>query len=512
MSSIKELIENPHQIWKANYNYWNFLLNSYEGGKDYTGADSPLVTTGGVIATYRGQSIESKAMAYNLFRHKKELDEDYKSRIQMSYYYNFCAPIVDIYTNHLFRQPIIEDFASIQDLVEKRRDNIDRKHSNIDEFRHELNEDVQIFGHSFVITDMPEDQGELTLQDRIVNDQFPYFTIFYPTDVLNWSLDKYGRPYWVLVRECLDGNEDPLQYDKNKTVQYNYRLWTRTEWILYGPDYEIIDQGMHLVGRVPIDIIYDKPSKKYKNFLGISTLSDISFIARDIYNKCSELNEIFRNQTFSFLTIQGKSSEYNADSVGTSKALIYPEGMNQPAFVGPAPDNARVLMEQIDRQISKIFQLAKLEGGAASSDQRVDVQSGVAKAYEFQETNASLSQKAGHMEDGEYRLWSTFATWEGKEFDGSIQYPRDFNVKDLSSDLDEAEKLMRMNMGEEFDKKIKEALIKKKFPRMQNDEVEAMVEEATTASKPGFNLRNRLPGVFNNNPLQNNGGNGGYKQ
>lgn len=508
--SIKTLIENPHQIWKANYNYWNFLLNSYEGGKDYTGADSPVVSTGSTLVTVRGQSLDSLISAHNLFKHKKELEEDYKSRIQMSYYYNFCAPIVDIYTNHLFRESVIEDFASIEDTVEKRRENIDRKNSNIEEFRKELNEDVQIFGHSFVVTDMPESQGELSLADRIANDQFPYFTIFYPTDVLNWSLDKFGRPYWVLVRECLDGNEDPMAYDKDKTIKYNYRLWTRTEWYLYDGDYKLIGQGVHPVGRVPIDIVYEKPSKKYKNFLGISSITDIAFITRDIYNKCSELNEIIRNQTFSFLTIQGKASEYNADSVGTSKALLYPEGSNQPAFVSPSPDNARVLMDQIDNQIGKIFQLAKLDGGSASQDMQIDSQSGVSKAYDFHETNAALSKKAGHMEDGEYRIWDTFARWEGKEFDGSIQYSRDFNVKELMADLNEAEKLMRMSMGESFEKKVKEELIKKKFPRMPNEEVETMVEEATTASKPGAQLRNRIPGIFNNNPAF--GGNGGFKQ
>lgn len=511
LESIKSIVENPHQLYRKNYNYWNFLLKSYEGGIDYIQADAPVSDMSGIIVTYRGQRIDDKYNSNNLFKHKKERDEDYKDRIQMSYYYNFCAPVIDIYTNHLFRDSVIEDFASINDIVEKRRNNIDRKNSSIEEFRRELSEDAQIFGHVFVVTDMPKSQGEINLEQRIVNDQFPYFTIFYPTDVLNWSLDSYGRPYWVLLRECLDGNEDPMEYDKDKTVKYKYRLWTRKEWILYDNDYSEIERGVHNVGRVPIDIVYDKPSKKYKSFLGISSLSDICFIARDIYNKCSELNEILRNQTFSFLTIQGKSQDYDEISVGTSKALLYPEGMTTPAYVSPPSDNATTLMSHIDKQIGKIFQLAKLDGGSASQEEQVDVQSGVSKAYDFHETNAALAKKAGHMEDGEYRMWSTFAAWEGKEFDGSIQYSRDFNVKELMSDLTEAEKLMRMTMGESFEKRLKEELIKKKFPRMPIEEVEKMVDEATTASKPGAQLRNRIPGVFNNNPAFG-GGNGGFRQ
>jgi hypothetical protein len=508
--SIKALVENPHQIWKRNYNYWNFLLKSYEGGIDYTQADTPASDSGGLTVTYNGQKIDDKYNTYNLFKHKKERSEDYRERIQMSYYYNFCAPIIDVYTNHLFRESVIENYGNIEDVVEKRRENIDRKNSSIEEFRKELSEDAQIFGHIFVVTDMPKSSGEVNLAQRISNDQFPYFTIFYPTDVLNWALDIYGRPYWVLLRECQDGNVDPMNYDKDKTMKYQYRLWTRNEWYLYDSDYQLIESGTHPIGRVPIDIVYEKPSKKYRNFLGISAISDICFIARDVYNKCSELNEILRNQTFAFLTLQGKSADYDEVSVGTSKALLYPQDTNAPSFVSPPADNAKVLMDQIDRQVTKMFQLAKLEGGSASESMQIDTQSGVSKAYDFHETNAALAKKAGHMEDGELRLWSTFAKWEGKEFDGSIQYSRDFNVKDLMSDLVEAEKLIRFNMGEMFDNKVKEELIKKKFPRMPIEEVDKIIQESVVASKPGAQLRSRLPGVFNNNPIF--GGNGGFNQ
>ena len=38
MQSIKDLVESPHQIYKRYKEYWSFLLNSYEGGVDYTKA------------------------------------------------------------------------------------------------------------------------------------------------------------------------------------------------------------------------------------------------------------------------------------------------------------------------------------------------------------------------------------------------------------------------------------------------------------------------------------------
>lgn len=513
--TIKSMVDNPHFLYKKYKNYWDFLLRSYEGGVDYIQADVPISSdsTTGIKVTYNGKVIDHTHDPYNLFMHKKERSEDYAERLRMSYYYNFCAPIIDIYTNHLFRQPVVVDYGSIKDLFALKADNIDRKGSNMDEFRRELSETAQIFGHCFVLTDMPQDMGELSLAQRISNDRFPYFKIYYPQNVINWSLDEFGQPYWVLLQEQKDGNADWKVYDHSNRSNISYTLWTRDEWKIYNKDYELVDEGVHKVGRVPLDIIYEKPSKKYKNFLGVSVLADIAFIARDVYNKCSELNEIIRNQTFSFLAIQGKSSDYDEIEVGTSKAILYPEGMSTPSYVSPPSDNANILMTQIDKQVTKMFKLAKLEDGSASADKQVDVQSGVAKAYDFHETNAALSKKASHMEDGELRMLSTFAAWEGKEFDGSVQYSRDFNVKDLWSDLDEAEKSFKLQMGETFQSKIKENIIKKKFPRATEEEVKKMLNEATETVEEsnsfGSQLRQRLPNFFNNKNALPGGQNGG---
>ncbi len=284
----------------------------------------------------------------------------------------------------------------------------------------------------------------------------------YPQSLVNWSVDQFGNAHWMLFRETTDGNEDWTTFDKQATEVVKYVLWTRMDWTVFDSDFTPIDTGVHGLKRVPVDAIFDKKSKKYRNLLGVSDISDISFIARDVYNKCSELNEILRNQTFAFLTVQGKASDFNELSIGTSKAMLYPEGMNQPAYISPPADNARVIMDQIDKQITKIFQLAKLTGTSGQETGTLE-QSGVSKAYDFHETNSALSQKAAHMEDGELRMWQTWATWEGKEFDGNVQYSRDFNVKDLMSDLTEAEKLMRLQMGQMFDAEVKKGIIKKKF-------------------------------------------------
>lgn len=502
--NIKSMVENPHPVYSRYINFWSFALDAYEGGLDYTRADVYQQQNTSIIDTIKvnGKKLESAANS-NLFRHKKERSEDYKERIRMSYYYNFCAPIIDIYTNHLFSLPIITDYANIENTVELRKDNVDRCGSSLTEFRKELAETVQIFGHSFVVVDKPKaEQAPVSLADQIERGLFPYFTNFAPYDVLNWAVDEFGRAHWVLLREVRSGNNDPSTFNADESVIVQYRIWTRSEWILFDSKYQEIDRGNHNLGMVPVEPVYNKKSKKQKSFLGISEIADIGFIARDVYNRCSELNEIIRNQTFSFLTVQGKSADYNEAEVGTSKALLYPEGMNTPSYVSPPADNARILMEQIDRQITKMFQLAKLSGGSAVQDGEVSVQSGVSKAFDFHETNSALCKKAGQLEDAEQRIWRLFAKWEGHdEWDGSVIYPRDYNVKDLIADIDEAEKLIKIQLGEEFNARVKKEIIKKKFPRATDEEVDEMEEQARAKEvndNPAATLRSRLPGLFNN--------------
>lgn len=497
--SIKNIVESPHKIYSRYNEYWKFLLLSYEGGLDYTLADVPDSHVHGTMIRVNGKDYSLKNK-YNLFEHKKERTEDFKRRIEMSYYYNFCAPIIDIYANHLLSDEPVVDLGNIENVFGLRIDDVDMMGSSMQEFRRNLSETVQIFGHTFVLTDKMNGNEEYSLAQRIDNNSFPYFKIIYPTDVLNWSLDKFGAIDWILFKECADNANDPDNYDPKQADEVFYKLWTKDEWRIYNSDYDLLDVGIHSLGRVPVDVFYDKKSKKHRNLLGVSTLSDIVFIARDVYNKCSELNEIIRNQTFSILAVQGKQSDYNESEVGTNIAIVYPEGTNAPQYVSPPSTNADVLMRHIDRQIKKIFQIAKLEGGDA--EMSGDVQSGISKAYDFHNTNASLASKASNMEDGEIRLYKTFGAWEGVDWDGTVEYNRNFNVKDLLTDLDEAERMLRMNIGQEIDAKIKTAIVKKKFPRMEEQDIEEKVKQQSQ----GQRLRDRMPNLFTPPSGENGGG------
>lgn len=512
---IKDMVENPHLIHRRYSAFWDFLLQSYEGGIDYSNSGLSINSNPSDVSSLSAYYVDGKKQQAvmplngNLFPHPKERTQDYNQRVRMSYYYNFPAPIIDIYGDHLFKQKVIVDFGSIEEDVKEVENDIDRQGSSIDEFRKSVSDMAQIHGHCFIITDSPKTDSELIVNRRQQIDlrAFPYFSLYSPKNLINWSLDENGFPYWVLLREVYDANSNPVEFDKNAKQQCVYRLWTRDTWQIYDDKYELVDAGFHDLGKVPITCAFDKRSRKARNFLGISSIADISLIARDIYNLCSELRQILRDQTFAFLAIQGTSSEYSELELGTGKGLLYPEGREVPQYVSPSAENANTYFQKIDRQVAKIYQLAKLDSGGLSATVKdpgtVDNNSGVSKAWDFNQTNSSLSSKSSNLEDAEMDMWTNFALWQGKKFDGSVQYPTEFSISSLKDDLNEAEQMARLDLGTMFNLEIRKAIIKKKFPRKPEEEISKMENEVEQllkkgANTPGSRLSERVSTLFNN--------------
>jgi hypothetical protein len=481
-----KIIEGRHKVYLRYNGFWDFLLDSYEGGIDYTRAFMPISHNhSGVVKIYvNGKQMNDERTRSNLFMHPKETNESYSSRVEMSYYYNFCQPIVDIYTNHLFKDPVVEDFGSLSMIIERVYNDIDGAGTSIPELRREICDLIQIYGHCFCLVENSIVNNLISLDAALKQKSIPLIRVLQPQDVLNWELDDLGNPLWVLIRVINDN-------------VCSYRLITRDSYIVYDKDGVIIKEEDNHTGQVPIKCFFDKKSKKHKNFFGISAIADISFISRDIYNLCSSLNQIIRDQTFSFLAIQGDVSDYQGDnSIGTRKGLIYPLNTNVPQYVAPDRANADVIMSQIDRQVQKIYQMARIDGGSAEQLQQVVSQSGVSKAFDFHETNSALVRKSNNMADAENSLWGLYAMSLGRVFDGNINYSSNFSVSSLNDDIEEAVSFGKLAIGNTFKSAVYENIIRKKFPRREDSEIKKMIkdmeEELLNDNSGNNSLFNRL--------------------
>ena len=78
--------------------------------------------------------------------------------------------------------------------------------------------------------------------------------------------------------------------------------------------------------------------------------------------------------------------------------------------------------------------------------------------------NARLSEKADNLEIAEEQLFKIYAMFQNSNFDGEINYPDSFNIRDYAADLIYYQQAKALNIGsptfsKEVDKEIARAVV-----------------------------------------------------
>jgi hypothetical protein len=118
-------------------------------------------------------------------------------------------------------------------------------------------------------------------------------------------------------------------------------------------------------------------------------------------------------------------------------------------------------MKCIHNKIEAIDRIAHM-GSVRATESKVA--SGIALQTEFQLLNSRLSEKADYLENAEEGIWSLFALWQNKVWDGEINYPDTFDIRDWASDLQflqqaKASGIKSDTFTKEIDKQIVSAVV-----------------------------------------------------
>ena len=118
-------------------------------------------------------------------------------------------------------------------------------------------------------------------------------------------------------------------------------------------------------------------------------------------------------------------------------------------------------MESVRHKVDAINRIAHT--GAIRST-KTQVSSGVALQTEFELLNARLSEKADNLQIAEEQLFKLYALFQNVKYDGEINYPDSFNIRDYASDLMYFQQAKALNIGsptfnKEVDKEIARAVV-----------------------------------------------------
>jgi hypothetical protein len=118
-------------------------------------------------------------------------------------------------------------------------------------------------------------------------------------------------------------------------------------------------------------------------------------------------------------------------------------------------------MESINNKVDSINRIAHT---GAVRTQKTGITSGVALQTEFELLNARLSEKADNLQIAEEQLFRLYAMFQDATFDGEINYPDSFNIRDYASDLMYFQQAKALDIGsstfaKEVDKEIARAVV-----------------------------------------------------
>ena len=435
----KELLA-AHPTYKNFINEWKFFINSYLGGKFYRDGDY-------------------------LLRHPFESLENYKRRKDIAYFYNYCAPIIDLFTSYLTKDQPQRTYGSLSsDVVTPPRKpitlfdsfwwDVDFEGTNFEQFMREAQRYASIYGMVSIIIDKPALAVE-TQAEAIEKDIRPYLSIITPENILDW---KYIRlPNGKMALDRIKINEGDGQY----------RIWTRVgweSWSITGQKAPVATgSGTHDLGKIPIVDLYNKKSLIRR--VGVSEIQDIADINKNIYYFCSDAKEIIENTAFPMLAIAEDKGGGPDEELATGPKNILsfdPDAQNgKPEWLEPPHSSLQEIREWIQQDAQEMVRIAKM-GGLRNTETSVQPWSGVSIEAQERQLYSSLAEKASNAEQAELDIFNLYALWEDTTFEGNVKYSRSFATRDLTTSLTNAiqagtAKVNSLTFEKERQKKIVDA-------------------------------------------------------
>tara|TARA_R100001440_G_scaffold44339_2_gene64110 strand:- start:1961 stop:3376 length:1416 start_codon:yes stop_codon:yes gene_type:complete len=423
---------DTHKDYQENITNWEYYIRSYNGGYDY------------MVGQYLNR--------YNL-----ELDNEFNQRLANTPCDNHCKNIIQIYSSFLFRVKASRDFGTMADesSLEFFLKDADLDGNNFSTVMKQAQNYASIYGHSMLILDKPKIQTT-TKAEEINQEIRPYLSIITPENILDWNFKRQLNGKYVLdylkIREEVD--KDGGTY---------IRMWyeDRVDTVYVedgGKDPQLIDTAENQIGKIPAVILYN--AKSHKRGIGQSDLTDIADLQKAIYNEFSEIEQLIRLTNHPSLV---KTGGVNA-SAGAGAVIEMPEEMDsnlKPYLLQPSGQNLVAIMDSINNKVESINRIAHT--GAVRTT-KTQITSGVALQTEFELLNARLSEKADNLQLAEEQIFKCYAEYQNANFDGEINYPDSFNIRDYASDLvfyQQAKSISvpSVTLNKEIDKEIARAVV-----------------------------------------------------
>jgi hypothetical protein len=185
------------------------------------------------------------------------------------------------------------------------------------------------------------------------------------------------------------------------------------------------------LGYIPAVCVYNQKSPV--RGIGTGDIGDIADLQRMIYNINSEIEQSIRIDSHPSLV---KTPETQA-GIGAGSIIHMPDNLDPGLKPYILDYNGAEISAMLSVKGDIVGVIDKMANTGAVRATESRSMSGVAMETEFQLLNARLSEKADNLELAEEQLWSIFANYQGLVWDGTIDYPGSFSIRDIAKEFDQ---------------------------------------------------------------------------
>ena len=400
---VDTLVGGNH-IYSDMNTQWQYLLESYIGGESYRDGS-------------------------HLTRYNLEQDAEYNQRLHIAHLDNHVQGVTNVYTSFLFRQEPYRDLGSLTNLPEAQEFLKDANHEG-ESLNVVMKTAAQwsiVFGHCWLILTKPN-VGALTRADEMVVGARPYLNIVTPLSMLDWQYTRTPSGKYVLkyIKYVEDVNGD-IQVIKEWTEDE-----IRTSTVQTKNDKPVmLDEQIETnqLGKIPCIPVYSK--KGLVRGVGTSDVNDIADAQRKIYNLYAELEESIRLDSHPSVVM---TPDVVGASSGPGSVIQVPNDIDpqlRPYLLSYDGASVKSILESIQEIVESIDKMANIGGVRARETRTL---SGAALETEFQLLNARLAEKADNLETAEEQLWRCFCMYYNRNWDGYVDYPGSFNIRDTQTE------------------------------------------------------------------------------
>jgi hypothetical protein len=405
-----------------------------------------------------GEQMRRNASEY-LVRRSKEPAGVYAERLDRVFYENYVGSIIDWYAATLMRrEPVIVFEGSNErgkQFFNLFAEDCDLKGTSLYEFYRQQFVRALVWGKSYVAVEFPRVGG--TPQTRAEEDALgrsrAYLVDYSPEELINWSRDGAGNLDWAVLRTQSLRQAKVSDDDWKRVTRWlNY---DRTQFQMFerqseGGAIELVDQGQHALADLKTVPLFALQVSE-----GLWLMNKAALLQLEHFNKSNALAWALTMGLFAMPVV---FSEKEWKQVVGESYYIQLGPNDRFGWTEPEGKVYEIAADNLVRLKDEIYRVCYLMTQAGGNQASNLGQSGISKQRDFSITQEVLRAYGDSVKESLRQVLKAIAGARQDELTIGVQGLDEFDIGDFSNELDDAKKLLELNVRSET---LKKELFKK---------------------------------------------------